>query len=133
MHAFLGYMPAGGEVPFWSMSRLGGEAGQLPTGQPLRGFGEERFTDNNMVDLNAELRARVFEVSLFRTHGILELAPFVEAGKVSHTVRNNPLDQLHPAGGIGFRAVIQPYVVGYVDFGYGGEGLAVFSGIYYPF
>ncbi len=133
MHAFLGYMPAGEEVPFWSMSSLGGEAGQLPTGQPLRGFGEQRFTDNNMVDLNMELRTRVFDARLFKTHGILELAPFAEAGKVFHTVRNNPLSALNPVGGLGFRIIIEPYVVAYLDFGYGGEGLAAFTGIYYPF
>lgn len=133
VHAFLGYMPAGGEVPFWSLSRLGGEANQVPIAQPLRAFGDERFVDNNMADFNLELRARVFDVRLFKTHGIVELAPFVEAGKVFHAVHDLPFNQLHPAGGIGFRAVIEPYVVGYVDFGYGGHGGEVFTGINYPF
>jgi hypothetical protein len=31
------------------------------------------------------------------------------------------------------RAVAKPFIVGYVDIGYGGEGIAVFSGINYPF
>jgi len=31
------------------------------------------------------------------------------------------------------RAVANPFVVGYVDVGYGHERLAVFSGINYPF
>jgi hypothetical protein len=40
---------------------------------------------------------------------------------------------VHSVGGVGFRAIAEPFVVGYVDVGYGGEGAAVFSGINYPF
>ena len=40
---------------------------------------------------------------------------------------------LHPVGGMGFRGIAEPFVVGYVDVGWGGEGAAVFSGINYPF
>ena len=36
-------------------------------------------------------------------------------------------------GGMGFRAIAEPFVVGYVDVGWGGEGPAVLSGINYPF
>jgi hypothetical protein len=36
-------------------------------------------------------------------------------------------------GGIGFRGVARPFVVGYVDIGYGSEGVAVFTGLNYPF
>jgi hypothetical protein len=133
MHAFLGYTPAGNEMPFWALSSLGGEANQLPFAQPLRGYGEDRFVDNNMTDFNLELRWRVYDVRLFKTEGIVELAPFVEAGKVFHDISVDPFNQLHPVGGMGFRAVIPPYVVGYVDIGYGGDGGAVFTGINYPF
>ena len=38
-----------------------------------------------------------------------------------------------PVGGIGFRGIAEPFVVGFVDIGWGGEGAAVFSGINYPF
>ena len=34
---------------------------------------------------------------------------------------------------IGFRGIAEPFVVGFVDIGWGGEGAAVFSGINYPF
>jgi hypothetical protein len=44
-----------------------------------------------------------------------------------------PLSRLHSVGGIGVRGIARPFVVGYVDFGYGNEGLAVFTGINYPF
>jgi hypothetical protein len=43
------------------------------------------------------------------------------------------IDDLYPAGGIGFRAVVRPFVVGYVDVGYAADGTEVFSGINYPF
>jgi hypothetical protein len=33
----------------------------------------------------------------------------------------------------GSRAIADPFVVGFVDVGYGDEGIAIFSGIDYPF
>jgi Omp85 superfamily domain len=132
-HAYLQYMPAGNEVPFWSMGRLGGESSLLMDQQTLRGYGAGRWVDNNLFDVNIEMRSRVFEMDIFNTHGILELAPFVEAGRVFHTPREDPFSDLHPVGGMGFRGIAEPFVVGYVDVGWGGEGAAVFSGINYPF
>jgi len=45
----------------------------------------------------------------------------------------NPLDHVHDVVGVGFRGIARPYVVGYVDVGYGSEGAAVFTGLNYPF
>jgi hypothetical protein len=67
------------------------------------------------------------------THGILEIAPFIDAGKVFANANQDPLLPLHPVGGLGFRGIAEPFVVGYVDVGWGGEGPAFFSGINYPF
>ncbi len=75
----------------------------------------------------------MLEADLFGTHGILELAPFLEAGRVWQQMSVNPFSSLHPVGGMGFRAIAEPFVVGYVDIGWGGEGAAIFSGINYPF
>ncbi len=132
-HAFLQYTPAGNETPFWAMGRLGGEDSLLTNQQTLRGYGAGRYVDNNLSVANLEMRTRVYETNLFDTHGIVELAPFIEAGKVFHTPRDNPINRLHPVGGIGFRGIAEPFVVGYVDVGYGGEGTSIFSGINYPF
>lgn len=132
-HVFLQYTPAGNEAPFWARARLGGEDSLLTDQQTLRGYGAGRFIDNNLSVANLEVRTRVYNLDVFDTHGILELAPFVEAGKVFHTVRDNPVDRMHPVGGIGFRGIAEPFVVGYVDVGYGGGGTSVFSGINYPF
>jgi hypothetical protein len=82
---------------------------------------------------NLELRARVFELEVFKTHGFVELAPFVDLGRVFHKTLGVPFTHLHPAIGLGFRAIALPYVVAFVDFDYGKNGTAVFSGINYPF
>ena len=132
-HVYLQYTPAGKETPFWSMARLGGQESFLYDTETLRGYGAGRFVDNNAAVANVEVRTRVFEATVLGTHGILELAPFFEAGRVWHKMSENPASDLHPVGGIGFRAIAEPFVVGYVDVGYGGEGAAVFSGINYPF
>ncbi len=132
-HGYLQYMPAGNEVPFWSMGRLGGESSLLIDQQTLRGYGAGRFVDNNLFDVNVEMRSRVWETDIFNTHGILELAPFFEAGRVFHNPGEDFVTDLHPVGGMGFRGIAEPFVVGYVDVGWGGEGAAVFSGINYPF
>jgi hypothetical protein len=132
-HLYIQYTPAGKETPFWSMPRLGGEESFLYDTETLRGYGAGRFIDNNIADMNIEMRTRVLEASIFGTHGTLELAPFFEAGRVWHGMSENPASDLHPVGGMGFRAIAEPFVVGYVDVGWGGEGAAVFSGINYPF
>jgi hypothetical protein len=132
-HGYLQYMPSGNEAPFWARGRLGGEHSLLYDQQTLRGFGVGRFNDNNLSVANLELRTRVFELSLMNTPAILELAPFFEAGRVFHEMSGDPFEALHPVGGIGFRGIAEPFVVGFVDLGYGGEGGAVFAGIDYPF
>ncbi|HEY6419911.1 MAG TPA: BamA/TamA family outer membrane protein [Candidatus Binataceae bacterium] len=133
-HLFMEYEPAGNEMPFWAQARLGGDQSDLVGQQEtLRGYGTGRYVDNNLVVANLEMRTRVYEANLFGTHGILEVAPFAEAGRVAHQMSYNPVSAVHPAGGIGFRGIAEPFVVGFVDVGYGNEGAAIFSGINYPF
>jgi Omp85 superfamily domain len=132
-HLFNEYEPAGNEMPFWAQARLGGDESLLTDQQTLRGYGTSRFTDNNLFVMNLEMRTRVWDKNIFGTHGILEIAPFAEAGRVAHEMSYDPFSNLHPVGGVGFRGIAEPFVVGYVDIGWGGEGAAVFSGINYPF
>jgi outer membrane protein assembly factor BamA len=132
-HVYMQWTPAGNETPFWSMARLGGDESWLYDSETLRGYGAGRFVDNNLAVANIEIRTRVWEATVLGTHGILEVAPFFESGDVWHEMSRFPIDDPHSVGGVGFRAIAEPFVVGYVDVGWGGEGAAVFSGINYPF
>ena len=67
------------------------------------------------------------------THIDVEFTPFVDVGRVFAQTGTFPVTHLHKVGGVGFRGVARPFVVGYVDIGYGGEGVAAFTGINYPF
>jgi hemolysin activation/secretion protein len=89
--------------------------------------------DENLIATGAELRMRVAGFGAFNTHVSLELAPFVDAGKVFSNGPGNLLSEMHTAAGVGFRGIASPYVVGYVDVGYGRGKAVVFSGINYPF
>jgi len=61
------------------------------------------------------------------------LAPFIDVGRVFASTGTIPVEQLHRVYGLGFRGIARPFVVGYVDIGYGTEGAAVFTGLNYPF
>ena len=90
-HVFNEYEPAGNEMPFWSQARLGGDESLLTDQETLRGYGAGRYIDNNLFVMNVEMRTRVWEKNVFGTHGILELAPFAEAGRVGHEMSYDPI------------------------------------------
>ncbi len=142
-HAHLHYVTGAGRLPFWTLGELGGQTTDessafglpLGSGATWRGGGAGRFVDRNVLALNVELRIRLFEIAIAGARVTIEPAPFVDLGRVFGRLGENPLrvDDLHPAGGIGFRALVAPFVVGYVDVGYGPNGAEFFSGINYPF
>ena len=86
-----------------------------------------------MFATGIEARTRVVNLNAFGTRISLELAPFLDLGKVFAGMGESPFSRLHKGLGLGFRAVASPYVVGYVDIGYGHEKASVFSGLNYPF
>jgi hypothetical protein len=120
-------------VPFWALSTLGGGRSEIDGEQPLRGFGAGRFTDRDSFSTTVEWRRRLFSFDAISTHVDLEVTPFVDAGRVFAQSSTNPLEQLHHVFGIGFRGIARPYVVGFVDIGYGSEGSAIFTGLNFPF
>lgn len=122
----LDYVEGGTDTPFWLRSSLGGR-------RRLRGYGGDRFIDFNSALIGAELRTRVYERRLFGVNAQLELAPFVETGQVFRHLEDSPVDDLNWVGGLGFRGLVRPQVVAFVDVGYGDEGTSVFTGIDYPF
>lgn len=126
LHGLLGYLQHGNDAPFYERNSIGGV-------HSLRAYGTRRFTDNNRVVLQAELRTNVYEREIFGVRAHLEVAPFLDVAKVFNSSREFPLEDLHLVGGLGFRAVIVPQVVAYVDFGSSGGGPAAFTGIDYPF
>lgn len=132
-HTALRYMPGATDVPFWSLSNIGGDRSVLAEAQPLRGFGAGRFYDRNSFSASLEYRRQVLALDAASTHINVEVTPFVDVGEVFAHSRESPVANLHHVGGVGFRGVASPYVVGYVDLGYGSEGAAVFTGINYPF
>jgi hypothetical protein len=132
-HMALRYLPTSHAVPFWALSSIGGGESVVGGEQPLRGFGEGRFYDRDSFSTSVELRRQVLSFDATTTNVDVELTPFIDVGRVF--ARNNtfPLDQLHHVYGVGFRGIARPFVVGYVDIGYGSEGIAAFTGINYPF
>ncbi|HLK70931.1 MAG TPA: BamA/TamA family outer membrane protein [Steroidobacteraceae bacterium] len=133
LHSSLRYVPHGHRLPFWALSSIGGDRAYLGGPQPLRGFGLGRFTDRNAFSFSAELRRQVASFDVMSSHVELQLAPFVDTGRVFARPGTNPLSKLHTVAGLGMRGLAPPFVVGYVDIGYGSEGAAVFTGINYPF
>lgn len=132
-HVALRYLPEAHAVPFWALSSLGGGNSQIGGEQPLRGYGEGRFYDRNSFSSSVELRHNMLSIDAAATHIDVELAPFVDLGRVFSQTSTMPFEQLHHVFGVGFRGIARPFVVGKVDIGYGSEGVAVFTGLDYPF
>jgi Omp85 superfamily domain len=132
-HMSLRYLPTTHDLPFWALSSIGGDQSDVGGQQLLRGYGAGRFEDRNAFSGSIEARHTVWSFEAASTHIDLEVAPFVDVGQVFARTSTFPLERLHKVGGVGFRGIARPSVVGYVDVGYGSEGAAVFTGINYPF
>jgi outer membrane protein assembly factor BamA len=133
MHTAVHLLPTSQRLPFWAYSTIGGDQSEIGGPQPLRGFGEDRFTDVDSLSASVELRRIISAMHIFATRIDLELAPFVDIGRVFPNLHTSPLTQLHRVYGFGVRAIARPFIVAYVDVGYGTEGSAAFSGINYIF
>lgn len=130
-HIALRYTPSAHDLPFWAYSSLGGDRDFTGGEQMLRGYGSGRYYDRNSFAGSVELRKTLFGFNAATSHVDIETTPFVDVGNVFS--RGSPARHLHKVAGIGFRGVARPFIVGYVDIGYGSEGLATFTGINYPF
>jgi len=120
----------GKNAPFWELSTLGG-------GSSLRSYNPNRFTDNDAWVVNIEERIRLFTLRVEGVTGEVQIAPFVDLGEaLRHTqdvARPNVDRRVHWSAGSGFRAVVQPYIVGRMDIGFGSEGVGITVGLDYPF
>jgi len=133
LHTALRYLLEAHHLPFWALSSIGGDRSYIGGDQPLRGFGAGRFSDLDSFSFTAELRQQVATINTAGSDIDLQLAPFIEAGRVFRRESTDPISHLHDVGGLGIRGLARPYIVGYLDIGYGSEGMAVFTGINYPF
>jgi len=115
-------------IPFYERPMLGGE-------NTLRAFGQNRYISNTAILFNFEERILVQEREIFGHTIGLEIAPFVDLGRVE---RNQPWQKLNLQDwqvnpGAGIRMLARPHIVGRADFAYGRDGFNAFVGLDYPF
>ena len=103
----LTYTGEGNRVPFYRQPTLGGN-------DDLRGFERYRFYGNHSLLLSAEHRWHAFSN--------LDMALFVDAGKVALEKKDLDLHELQVSGGIGFRAKIRESYFMRIDFAGSDEG-----------
>ncbi len=132
-HTELHYLLGSRPVPFWELSNLGGGESDIGGVQQLRSFGTGRYYDRDVFAASVELRHKVYTFNAASTNLDIEVAPFIDVGRVFAASGASPVDHLHQAYGVGFRGIARPSVVGYVDIGIGSDGAAVFTGLNYPF
>jgi outer membrane protein assembly factor BamA len=121
----------GGTIPFWELPTLGGP-------NTLRSYNGGRFTNKYSLLVNVEERIRIAKPSLFGVSGEVQVAPFLDVGKLYDSaddlVGSGFLRAYHYSTGIGFRGIVPPSFVGRMDIGFGGnEGVGVTIGLDYPF
>jgi hypothetical protein len=116
-------------VPFYERPTLGGQ-------DTLRAFGLGRYVGNWAALINLEERVTIFDEKIFDHDARLELAPFIDIGRVGRTsldLERSILTNIQVNPGIGVRLLARPNVVGRLDLAYGKDGSNVFVGLDYPF
>ena len=97
----LSFPKEGNQLPVYLQPVLGGN-------DDLRGFGGYRFRDNHSVYVGVEHR--------WHASSNLEMAAFVDAGKVVPLKRQIDPTRLNYSGGIGFRVRVRSAIVSRIDF-----------------
>jgi len=113
-------------IPFYERPTLGGET-------TLRGFGQSRFIDDTALLLNFEERIPIKQLKVFDYLIDLEVAPFLDIGRVSSGFSTRNARDLQVNPGVGLRILARPHVVGRLDVAYGRDGENLFVGLDYPF
>jgi outer membrane protein assembly factor BamA len=116
----------GSDVPFFELSDLGGD-------DTLRGFGENRFLDEGRVLFNAEERINVFHINYGDVRTDIALAVFTDVGRVFKSFNDLGSGKIQAVVGGGIRFLAASQIVAKIDVGVGSEGLAIFTGLDYPF
>lgn len=122
-----GWLVLGKDLPFYEMTRIGGK-------NTHRGYGEGRFVDQNGFVASVEERWNLFEYELMDVRQILQLAGFVDIGRVYGREEAITLEDLKVAGGAAIRLIVpDSELVASIDLGISDEGPAVFVGLNYPY
>lgn len=122
-----GWLLEGDDVPFFELSSLGGK-------NTNRGYGDGRFVDQNMWVLNVEERWNVTAFDLMGVTNILQLAAFLDIGRVLGDDEGLELDHAKVSIGGAIRLVVpDSELVTSIDLGVSDEGPAAFVGLDYPF
>jgi outer membrane protein assembly factor BamA len=116
----------GADLPFFELSELGGD-------ETLRGFGDNRFLDAGRVLVNAEERIRVLHITYGEVRTDIELAVFADIGRVFKSFRDLGSGKIQTVVGGGVRFLAASQIVAKIDVGVGSEGMAIFTGLDYPF
>jgi hypothetical protein len=115
-------------IPFYERPTLGGE-------NTLRAFGQNRFISNTAMLINLEERIRLKEVHIMDYALDIQVAPFLDVGRVQQQSPGDKFNlkhwQVNP--GMGLRMIAKPHIVGRADFAVGHDGFNAFVGIDYPF
>jgi outer membrane protein assembly factor BamA len=114
----LSFPKEGNLLPVYLQPVLGGN-------DDLRGFGGYRFRDNHSLYIGAEHR--------WHASSNLDMAVFLDAGKVVPVKRQVDATRLNYSGGVGFRVRVRSTIVSRIDFAGSREGFRMvwtFSDIY---
>ena len=113
-------------IPFFERPTLGGET-------TLRGFGQSRYIDDTAVLFNFEERIPIKQLKTFDYLIDLEVAPFLDIGRVMSGFSTRDVQKLQVNPGTGLRILARPNVAGRLDVAYGRDGVNLFVGLDYPF
>ena len=108
-----------GDLPFYALPSLGGT-------QTLRGYIQNRFTDNSAWHAVAEYRFWVVPRGIAFTDVLrierLGFAVFAEAGSVAGSLGGLASATVHTSYGIGFRMALERAAIFRADLGFSSEG-----------
>ena len=105
----LRYMPGATNVPFWSLSNIGGES-SVPGGEPAaaRLWRGGAFMSAIHFRAASNTANECSSLDALGTHLNIEVTPFADVGEVFAHSRDSPVAHLHKVCGLGFRRDRKP-------------------------
>ncbi len=117
----------GDKIPFYELAVIGGK-------ESVRGYGFGRFRGKNAYIANLEERWNLPPITIAGNVLVLQLAAFIDAGRVYDEDERFTLADTHLAAGGAVRMIVpNSELVASIDVGFSDEGSAVFVGLDYPF